>query len=337
MSSLGDVQSVLSRARKGEFAPVQLLVGEETFLIERAIKALRKASVGQGIAGLSEDLFHGTSTSAATVISAARTLAMMSPTRFVLVRGIDKMSATDLDELAAYVEAPAPSTCLVLSAEKLDGRTKLSKSAKKTGVLVDVTPPKGAGLAAFAQAEARTRGHTLSPDATQYLLDAVGDDLAAIDDALERLSLYVGSGAPIDVAAIDACIERVRTETIWALVDSIGMRDEKRATHALSSLLADKEPPLRIVAMIARQVRMIARMREVLASGLRGGDAASAAGAPAWKAAELTESARRYQLPELTRTFATLSALDRALKSSKVPDDVLMLEAVLVLCRRQAA
>lgn len=337
MSNPVDIQSLLARARKGEFGAVHILVGEETFLAERAIRALRKASVGDGIAGLSEDLFHGNASSAGAVVGAARTLAMMSPTRFVLVRGIDKMSAADLDEVAAYVDAPAPSTCLVLTAEKLDGRTKLAKSAKKAGVLVEIGPLKGANLAAFAQGEARTRGHTLSPDATQYLLDAVGDDLAAIDDAIERLSLYVGKGAPIDVGAIDACIERLRTETIWMLVDSIGQRDEKRATHAVASLLADKEPPLRIVAMIARQVRMIARMREALASGLRGADAASAAGAPPWKANELTESARRYQLPELTRTFGTLAALDRALKSSKVQDDVLMIEAVAALCGRHAA
>lgn len=337
MSEGGDIHARLARARKGEFDPVQLLVGEETFLVERAIGALRKASVGQGIAGLSEDLFHGASASAQTVLAAARTLAMMSPTRFVLVRAIDKMSAEDLDLLAEYVDKPAPSTCLVLTAEKLDGRTKLAKAAKKAGVLAEAGPLKGAAIASFAQAEARGRGHVLSPDATRHLLDATGDDLAAIDDAIERLSLYVGPGVPIDLAAIDACVERLRTETIWVLVDAIAMRDQRRATHALSSLLADKEPPLRILAMIARQVRIVARMREALASGLRGGDAAAAAGAPPWKAKELEASAGRYQLPELHRTFEVLATLDRALKSSTVQDEVLIMDAVVRLCRPLAA
>lgn len=331
------IQALIASARKGEHGTVHLLVGEETFLVERAIKALRKASVGEGIAGLSEDLFHGNSTSASAVVGAARTLAMMSPTRFVLVRGIDKMSPSDLDELAAYVEGPAPSPCLVLTAEKLDGRSKLAKAAQKARVRTDVAPLKGADLAAFAQAEARGRGHALSPNATQHLLDALGDDLAAIDDAIERLSLYVGKDAPIDVGAIDACIERLRTETIWVLVDALALRDVKRATHALRSLLADREEPLKILAMISRQMRMIARMREALASGMREPEAATAAGAPPWKSGELAKAAQRYQLPELTRTFASLAALDRALKSSKVPSDVLILETVVALCRPHAA
>ena len=39
-------------------------------------------------------------------------------------------------------------------------------------------------------------------------------DLSAIDDALERLSLYVGEGQAITLAAVEACVARVRVETI---------------------------------------------------------------------------------------------------------------------------
>ena len=59
---------------------------------------------------------------------------MMSPKRFVIVRQVDrweeKESAGDsgfpTDPLAEYAKNPVPSTCLVLVADKLDGRRKLA-------------------------------------------------------------------------------------------------------------------------------------------------------------------------------------------------------------------
>jgi DNA polymerase-3 subunit delta len=332
LSTPPDIQTLIAQARRGEHGAVHVLVGEEAFLVNRAVQALRRAAVGQGIAGLNEDLFHGTSPGAGTVVAAARTLAMMSPTRFVMLRGIDKMVTAELEILAEYLEDPAPSSCLVITAEKLDGRTKFAKVAKKKNYWVDIPPMKPPALSGFAQAEARVRGHTLAPDATQHLLDALGDDLAAIDDAIERLSLFVGKGAPIDVAAIDACVARLRIETIWMLVDAIGLRDARKAIHALASLLEDKEPALRIVAMVARQMRMIAKMRTALDSGMRPEEAAVAAGAPPWKSRELSDAARRASPASLARTFATLATLERALKSSKLSSETLMVDAVSSLC-----
>lgn len=322
------VQALVTNAKAGKFGAVHLLVGEETILRDRAVSALRRASVGDGIAGLNEDTFHGSQATGAQVVAAARTLAMMSPVRFVLVRGVDAMKADELDVLAAYLEDPSSSTCLVMTAEKLDGRSKLSKIAKKTDALVDVPRLKGAAIAGFAQGEARARGHALGPDATQALLDCVGDDLAAIEDAVERLSLYVGKGAAIDLAAVDACVARMRTESIWSLVDALGMRDPRKATRALASLLADQEPPLRIVAMIARQFRMIAKAQEALATGSSPAEAAQIAGAPPFKADELARATKRSSPAELRRIVTGLARLDRALKSSKVQPDVLMVDAV---------
>jgi DNA polymerase-3 subunit delta len=191
---------------------------------------------------------------------------------------------------------------------------------------------RGAALAGFAQAEARARGHQLPPDATRALLDAVGDDLSALDDALERLSLYVGAGASIDLDAVEACVSRVRTDTIWALVDGVSARNASRTIAAATSLLEDRQAPLYILSMVARQLRMVARMRDGLAQGMRPEEAAQSAGAPPFKARELTESARRFSLESLAHAFDTIAATDRALKGSRRPEDAVLIEALLALC-----
>ena len=314
-----------------------MLVGTERLLVERAVDAIRKAVDEMGAAGFNVEVFNGKGLEAARAISAARTLPMMADKRLVLIRHFDAMTPTEQNVLAAYLDDPAESGCLVMTADKLDGRSKLGKSAKKKGVLIDAKPLRGRELREFIRAEASAREHGIVPQAVETLLDAVGDDLSAIDDAMERLSLFVGAGQRIDADAVMQCVTRIRVESIWSLVDAIGLKDRRKGIAAAQSLLDDREPPLRLLSMVARQLRIVARMREALSEGLRPQEAAKRAGAPPFKAADLTESARRFTATSLGDAFALIAETDRALKSSKRPPDVILQAAVLELCAERPA
>jgi DNA polymerase III delta subunit len=197
----------------------------------------------------------------------------------------------------------------------------------------EALPIKERDTRGFVTQEARRRKLRIAPQAIDALVDSVGVDLPAIDDALERLSLFVGPEGSIDLAAVDACVTRVRSESIWALVDAVGLRDRKTALRATASLLADREPPLRILAMVARQLRMVARMKSALISGASEADATRAAGAPPFKARELAQAARRLDAASLSRAFGVLAETDLALKGSKRPPDVVLESAILALTR----
>lgn len=329
MPTLNDVTK---RASQGSLDPVYVLVGTERLLIERAVDAVRKAVDSMGAAGFNIEIFDGKGLEAARAISAAQTLPMMADKRLVLVRRFDAMTPTEQNHLAQYLSDPSDSACLVMTADKLDGRSKLGKAAKKQGCLIDAKPLRGHDLREFIRAEASSRDHNIAPQAIETLLDAVGDDLAAIDDAMERLSLFVGAGQRIDADAVMQCVTRIRVESIWSLVDAIGLKDRRKGVAAAQSLLDDREPPLRLLAMVARQLRIVARMRQALSEGLRPQEAAKRAGAPPFKAGDLTESARRFTADSLGEAFALIAEADRALKGSKRPPDVVLQDAVLALC-----
>src|SRR5262245_45755799 len=138
-----DIQTVIEGARAGRYAPVHVLVGTERFLIERAIALLKHAAVGESIPGFNDDILHGDSTTANAILHAAKTLPMLAKARYVLVRDVDAMDNAELDVLAAYLDSPSPSTCLVLCAEKIDGRTRLARAAKDGDFLAEAMPLKG--------------------------------------------------------------------------------------------------------------------------------------------------------------------------------------------------
>jgi DNA polymerase-3 subunit delta len=326
------LHDVTTRASKGSLDLVYVLVGTERLLIERAVDAVRKAIDAMGAPGFNIEIFDGKGLQASQAISAARTLPMMADKRLVLVRHVDAMTPTEQTNLAEYLGDPSDSACFIMTADKLDGRAKLAKTAKRKGYLIDAKPLRGRELREFVRAEATAREHNIAPEAIETLLDAVGDDLAAIDDAMERLSLFVGAGQRIDTEAVVRCVTRIRVESIWSLVDAIGLKDRRKGVAAAQSLLDDREPPLRLLAMVARQLRIVARMRQALSEGLRPQEAAKRAGAPPFKASDLTESARRFTAESLGHAFAVIAETDRALKGSKRPPEVILQDAVLKLC-----
>ena len=339
--------------KSGVAPPFVLIVGTERLLAERALHALRVAALGGGPSGFNEETFHGRELGAgriAHVVAAARTLPMMAKRRFVLVRDLHLLPSKrrskdddadgettqstggELDALATYAAQPCDSACVVVTTELLDGRSKLAAGAKKRGQLYEARPLYEREVGAWAAHEAKDRGHKMSEDATATLVAMLGADLSAVDDALERISLSVGPGQPIDVAAVEASVARLRVSTIWELVDAISARDARAATTALGSIIASREPGLRVLAMITRQIRIVAKMRDKLAEGLGPQDAAMAAGAPPFKGRELAASAKRFSRDDLAHAFGALANADRALKGSKVPEGVTLSELVLALC-----
>ena len=336
-----DIQTFLAEARQGKWRPVNVLVGGETLLIERAARYLKKASVGDdGVRGFNDDLFHGQGLVGAKVVAAARTLPMMAKSRYVLVRDLEAVAAAELDVLADYLGKPSPSTCLVLMGDKLLGTTKLAKAAKSLankgeGAFLAVEPLKGPLLERFVLGEAKRRRCTLDHDAQALLVDAIGNDLAAMEDAIERLSLYVGGekGGQITRRAVEDVVQRVRVDTVWKLVDAIALKRQKVAMEAVGSLLADREQPLGILGQIARQLRIVSRMKDALDEGLRPDDAVKRAGAPPFKARDLSESARKFSHADLRRAFRVLAETDQALKGSKRDPETVLEESVLSLTR----
>jgi DNA polymerase-3 subunit delta len=327
-----DVHSLIERAQRGERPPISVIVGSERLFIDRAVAALRRASVGDGDAW-NEEIFQGKSASAGRVLDAARTLPMMGPVRFVLVRSVDELADKEIELLVACFAAASDTTCLVFTAEKLDGRSKFAKAARQQGCLYEALPLKPPAMREFVGREARRRKLDLRDTAAAALVEAIGTDLSAVDDALERLSLYVGDGQPITQEAVEACVSRVRVDTIWQLVDAVGMRDRRNALKAASSLLRDREPPLRILAMLARQMRIVARMRDGLASGMAPQEAAIAAGAPPFKARDLGTSAKRFSAGDLSRCFRVLAEADLVQKGGKCPPAIALENAIMELTR----
>ncbi len=338
----------IREARTAELRPVYLVLGEERQLASDALVALREAALAGGVPGLNDDSLTAGEAKIDAVLATARTLPMLARRRLVVVRSVERWegrsepgseSASNvLDQLAAYIEAPVPSTVLVLIASKLDGRRKLVTAAKKAGCLVACEPLKPNDLPPWIAARARESGVRLAPGVAQLVAELAGPDLAPVKDALERVSLFVGPDREITEDDVGECLIRVRPGRVWDLVDAIADRDLGKALAAFDGVWDPQgKEGLPLVGSLARTARQLIKFEAARRDGATTDAAAQIAGAPPWKGRDLQRQVSRFARAELEGMLEIWSEVDLALKggSRRPPRDVLE-HAVIALCRPRA-
>ncbi|QQR89500.1 MAG: DNA polymerase III subunit delta [Myxococcales bacterium] len=232
---------------------VFVLVGTETVFQKRCLDGIKSWTHELGLRAEDIELHRGPSIPIAAVLESLRTPPMFASTRAIFIQQAETLKSNALDNLAEILKTPPTDAIVVLQAEKLDGRSRFAKLAKDKGYWIDLQPLKGPALKRFVIHQAKSLGHALSDHDASLLIDSCGSELVNIDDALQRLSLFVGPSQRIDAASIESCITQLPNATIWDLVDSVGASQTKQALRSLEQLLKEGEPPLRLLAMLARQ------------------------------------------------------------------------------------
>lgn len=327
------VDALRTALSKGSIAPVYVLAGEEAFLLGEWLDAIREAVVGREGDLWNSETLDGPDASAERILGAARTLPMMGARRLVVVRQAEALSADDQTAIAAYLADPSPTTTLVLVASRLDGRSKLAAAAARAGFLHKADLLKDREAGGFVQSRATDRGLKLEPAAARALVDALGANMSALDDALERLGLFAGV-PPRAITADDvaACVSPHKETTFFVLTDAIAAGDPKVALETLARLLRDREPGLVILWWLSRQIRQLA-----LARAAKGpAEAAASLGVPPFVAEKLHKASKGWSEARLRAALVLCAQADVDLKGSKVPEALLLEALVLALTKRKA-
>lgn len=323
---------VLNAIDEGQIKPIYILHGPNVTLIDQALSKLKAVVVGEN-EDFAYQVLRGDEASGHSILDAARTLPMLAERQLILVRQADQLKADDQAVLLRYLEDPTPTTCLVLVATKIDKRLKFFNRAAKLGFVHEAGSITERELAGWLGTRARDFGLKMSPQVAHVLGDATGTDPTTIEDALERLSLYLGDRSEVSEADVETIVSSSRVHSIFELTDALGRRDVGSALRTLTNMLQNREAPLRILATLSTHMRRLLHAAELGDSMLRQHfELASALGVPPFLARKIAEQARRFSRRELRRALHRLAETDLELKGSKRPDELIMEEMVLALC-----
>ncbi len=309
--------------------PAYLLYGDERYLVDRALatvlgrleaqsRALRVRADEDGLVPRVEE--------------ALRTGSLFGGAPVAVVLEADTLR--EEQQLALLALLPeGDGAHLVLVATAPDMRRRLYATCLRNGVAFEfrrLPPPR---VAAWLREEAASRGHVLTSEAGELLVDLVGPDLRVGANEIEKLSLYVTAGKPIDAEAVGAVVGSLRARSMLELADNLQRRNLGPAIVLVRQLVAQGNQPIAIVAFVAGQVRRLLATASLRRAGLSVDDVGRRLGVSSWVAERLSEGARRYDPRLLRRALLGLGAVDVTLKSSRVPPERILERWILGLSR----
>lgn len=260
------LQQLLEDIKNGSFARVYLLYGEETYLRLQYRDKLKKALIPDGDT-MNYHYFEGKGVETAQLIDLAETLPFFAERRVIVVEnsGLFKKATEDLAE---YFKAPAPSVCFVFVETEVDKRGRLYKAVRDTGRVVEFARQNEATLQKWILIQLKKEGKRITQNDLQFFQQRVGSDMENISRELEKLFCYTMGRDVITAADIEAVCTRQIGNQIFDMVEAIAMRRQKQALDLYYDLLTLKEPPMRILFLIARQFNLLMQVRQLKRKGL---------------------------------------------------------------------
>jgi DNA polymerase-3 subunit delta len=189
------------------------------------------------------------------------------------------------------------------------------------------------GLASLVRTLLAEHGLQVAPDAQAYLEAHLGSDRAVTRAELAKLALYV-AGQPAAKVTLDDVVAVVGDSSVLGLDDAVhaavlGRRAELE--HSLDRLLAEGQPPIRLLKVAAALLLRLLRLQGALEGG--GSIDAAIAGArpPIFfrQRPVIAEALRRWPADALAAGLALLQAAEIRCKTAGAPE-ALICRAVLV-------
>ncbi len=318
---------------KKDPAAVYFLYGEETFLLDEALKVLKGKVLVEGAQDFNFDSFMAPEVSMGQVRDAVETLPVMSPRRLVIYKNVDSIKDEAWTELDPVLENPIDSATLVLVASKIDKRKKYFKKLKSQAVFVGLKKPFDNQIPMWIDYIAYLNEVKLTSEATAAIQELVGTNLSEVNNEVIKIKQYLGAKKKtIDLDDVLAVVSRARVESVFSLTDAIGRRDRAQALVCLANLLEHGQNEMGVVSLIHRQIRILSAIYEGKKSGLSGIRLSQKIGVPEFFMKQYLEQLRLWDKEKLTSAIRALHETDKALKSSPVASHIWLENFILRTC-----
>ncbi len=248
--------------KTGQFNHVYLLCGEEDYLRgvykDKLVKAMTVPDDNMNFT-----VFEGKNIEVGKVIDLAQTLPFLAPRRVILIENSGFFKSSQ-EQLAEYMKEIPEDTYFIFCEKEVDKRSKLYKAVKNEGYISEFGIQDEATLQKWILQLVAKEKKQISRQAMELFLSKTGTDMANIQSEFEKLACYTmdkDAIMPEDVEAI--CTERLQNR-IFDMVEAVAGRRQKQALSLYYDLIALKEPPMRILFMIARHFNLLMQTKSYL-------------------------------------------------------------------------
>lgn len=309
------------------FKPAYLLYGEERYLRRQYREKLR-AALCQGEDTMNTHFFEGKNIPLGEIIDLAETLPFFAPRRVIFITdsGLFKSGG---EKMAEYLSAPCESTVFIFTESEVDKRSRLYKTLHSKGYVSEFAVQDESTLKRWVAGILAKEGKKITENTVQLFLSKTGSDMENIQMELEKLVCYcMGRDVVTDQDVEAICTMRVSSR-IFDMINAIAAGQPKQALELYYDLLALKEPPMRILFLLARQCNLLLQAKELKTKGYDNRAIAAAIGVAPFVVGKTLTQASKFKTDVLRAAVEKCVEAEEAVKTGRM-NDVMSVEVLIL-------
>lgn len=259
----------LDKALAKHIAPIYVVTGDETLLVQEACDKIRGKAKAQGY--LERELYH---TDAGfqwdTLINSSNSLSLFAEKKIIEIRIHNgKPGDAGSKAIIEYCQAISNDNLLLLIFPKVDKRTqntKWFKTLDSNGEIISIWPVNAQQLPHWVEQRLNAAGLHANRDAIEILCAKTEGNLLAAVQEIEKLKLIVADKT-IDASTMaDAVTDSARYD-VFSLADKAIIGDSRSAVASLNGLRAEGTEATLVLWALSREIRTLASIKEGVENG----------------------------------------------------------------------
>lgn len=327
-----DQQRFYKDLESKKFKPVYFLYGDEPYLLNQCVARFKYAVLDESTMDFNYSLFYAGEADITQIKDTVETLPVFTAQRLVILKGIQDLKDSALQELEPLLTNPVDSTVFVLFADKVDKRKKVIKNLLDNAVSVEFKKPYENQVPQWISHICREQNLKIGHDAIHRLHRLVGNNLTELENQIFKIQDYIGGRTQIELDDVNTVVSVSREESVFDFTKAIGQKDRVKALEQLVSLMDQGQNEISIVSLLARHMRVLLTVRSGMDQGLGGAKLASLANVPSYYIESYCDQARIWPIRKIEEAITVLHETDKALKSSPLSSHIWLENLVLKSC-----
>ena len=259
------MQRINQDIKTGQFQQIYLLTGEEDYLRNQYKNRLKAALLGAGDQ-MNLNLFQGKEAAPQSIIDMAETMPFLAERRVIVLDNTGLLKGAQ-EAFAEYLKEPAETAFFVISEKEVDKRSRVYKAIRQKGYICEFKEQDENTLKKWIRQSVAKENKQIEEKALALFLNKTGTDMSGIKTEMEKLLCYCHKQDAITWKDVETVTTERITNRIFDMIRAVAERKQKQALDLYYDLLSLKEPPLRILALLARQFQMLLQVKGLKEKG----------------------------------------------------------------------
>ncbi len=321
------MKSIIEDIKNHTYKTVYLLYGDEAYL-KKQYKGKLKQALSAPDDTMNYAYYEGKDINVKEIIGLASTMPFLAEHRLIILENTGLFKSSN-DEMAAFMKEIPESTCIVFSEQEIDKRSKMFKAVKDAGRVIEMARQDENTLKRWIISIMKRENKNLTEQTLNLFLSKTGDDMENIEQEIEKLICYCTDREIIEAEDVEAvCTSRISNQ-IFDMINAMAQKQQEEALALYNDLLALKEPPMRILFLIARQFNLLMQVKEMRAGGCSNQVIAEKTGLHGFIVGKYITQSGRFTREMLRRAVEECVAAEEAVKTGKM-NDIMSVELLII-------